>query len=73
MKITKEKQKILLLAMMSLMTSCSADMDDYLDVADEETTNIGDAILSRTFDYDSLELGKLVQWDPTEEMQILIK
>ena len=64
------KQKLLLLTMMlCVMVSCTTEMDDYLSIPNETTlTQKEESIITRAMCCDSLELGKLVPWEPSEEM-----
>ena len=64
------KQKLLLLTMMlCVMVSCTTEMDDYLSIPNETTlTQEEESIITRAMCCDSLELGELVPWEPSEEM-----
>ena len=67
---TAMKQKLLLLTMMlCVMVSCTTEMDDYLNIPNETTlTQEEESIITRAMCCDSLELGELVPWEPSEEM-----
>lgn len=67
---TAMKQKLLLLTMMlCVMVSCTTEMDDYLSIPNETTlTQEEESIITRAMGCDSLELGELVPWEPSEEM-----
>lgn len=64
------KQKFLLLTMMlCVMVSCTTEMDDYLSIPNETTlAQEEEPIITRAMGCDSLELGELVPWEPSEEM-----
>ena len=68
--MTAMKQKLLLLTMMlCVMVSCTTEMDDYLSIPNETTlTQEEESIITRAMGCDSLELGELVPWEPSEEM-----
>ena len=51
------------------MVSCTTEMDDYLSIPNETTlTQEEESIITRAMGCDSLELGELVPWEPSEEM-----
>lgn len=63
------KQKFLLWAMMlCAMVSCTTELDDYLNLPNDTVLTQEESIITRAMGCDSLELGELVQWEPTEEM-----